>query len=89
MFIAPSQLKLIQSKFNNLPLQANVSRVGNDDVLKLRVEKISPEIGTPAWEEKFKTIFREICTVKIDQLEYLNAGAIKLEDKLIVDQRKW
>jgi phenylacetate-CoA ligase len=89
LFIAPSQLKLIQSKFNNLPLQANVSRVGNDDVLKVRVEKTSPEIGTPAWEEGFKTIFREICTVKIDQLEYLRAGEIKPDEKLIVDQRKW
>jgi phenylacetate-CoA ligase len=89
LFIAPSQLKMIQAKFNNLPLQANVSRVGHEDVLKLRVEKISPEIGSPAWEDDFKTIFREICTVKIDQLEYLSAGVIKPEEKLIVDQRQW
>ena len=89
LFIAPSQLKMIQAKFNNLPLQANVSRVGNDDVLKVRVEKISPEIGSVAWEEKFKTIFREICTVKIDQMEYLSPRTIKPEDKLILDQRKW
>ena len=89
LFIAPSQLKMIQAKFNNLPLQANVSRVGHEDVLKLRVEKISPEIGSPAWEDNFKKIFREICTVKIDQLEYLNAGTIKPQEKLIVDQRQW
>ena len=89
LFIAPSQLKMIQAKFNNLPLQANVSRIGHEDVLKLRVEKISPEIGSPAWEDDFKTIFREICTVKIDQLEYLSAGVIKPEEKLIVDQRQW
>jgi phenylacetate-CoA ligase len=89
LFIAPSQLKMIQAKFNNLPLQANVSRIGHEDVLKLRVEKISPEIGSPAWEDNFKKIFREICTVKIDQLEYLSAGVIKPEEKLIVDQRQW
>jgi phenylacetate-CoA ligase len=89
LFIAPSQLKMIQAKFNNLPLQALVSRVGNDDFLKVRVEKINSEIGTAAWEEKFKTIFREICTVRIDQLEYVSVGSIKPEDKLIIDQRKW
>ena len=89
LFIAPSQLKMIQAKFNNLPLQANVSRVGHEDVLKVRVEKISPEIGSGAWEENFKTIFREICTVKIDQLEYLRAGIIKPGEKLILDQRQW
>ena len=89
LFIAPSQLKMIQAKFNNLPLQANVSRIGHEDVLKVRVEKISPEIGSPAWEDNFKKIFREICTVKIDQLEYLSAGIIKPEEKLILDQRQW
>ena len=89
LFIAPSQLKMIQAKFHNLPLQALVSRVGDDDVLKVKVEKIAPEIGTPAWEDKFKTIFREVCTVRIDQLEYLSAGSIKPEDKLIIDGRKW
>ncbi len=89
MFIAPSQLKMIQAKFNNLPLQALVSRVSNDDVLKVKVEKIAHEIGSAAWEEKFKTIFREVCTVRIDQLEYLNTGTIKPDDKLIVDGRKY
>ena len=80
---------MIQAKFSNLPLQALVSRIGNDDVLKVRVEKNTPEIGTAAWEEKFETIFREICTVRIDQLEYLSVGSIKSEDKMIIDQRKW
>jgi phenylacetate-CoA ligase len=89
LFIAPSQLKMISGKFNNLPLQAVVTRKGHEDILKLRVEKLLPEIGTPAWEENFKTIFREICTVKIDQLEYLRTGEIKPEEKMIVDQRQW
>src|SRR5208283_4732626 len=41
LFIAPSQLRVLQSKFNNLPLQAVVSRMGHEDILKLRIEKIS------------------------------------------------
>ena len=89
LFIAPSQLKMIQTKFNSLPLQAVVSRTGHEDILKMRIEKISPEIGSASWEEKFKNIFREICTVGINNLEYLSAGEIKPEEKLIVDQRKW
>ena len=89
LFIAPSQLKVLQSKFNNLPLQAVVSRMGHEDILKLRIEKISHEIGSASWEEDFRKIFREICTVKIDNLEYLNAGEIKPGEKVIVDQRQW
>lgn len=89
LFIAPSQLKTIQSKFNNLPLQANVSRTGHDDVLKVKVEKTSQEIGSAQWEQNFKNVFKEICTVKVDQVEYVDKGKINPEDKLIVDLRKW
>jgi phenylacetate-CoA ligase len=66
-----------------------VSRTGHEDVLKLRIEKISPEIGSSSWEEDFKKIFREICTVGINNLEYLSAGEISPQDKLILDQRQW
>jgi phenylacetate-CoA ligase len=87
LFVAPSQIKMIQAKYKNLPLQVVVSRTGHEDILKLRIEKISPEIGKASWEEGFKKIFREICTVGINNLEYLSAGEIKSEEKLIVDQR--
>lgn len=87
LFVAPSQLKMLQAKFNNLPLQAVVNRTGHEDVLKLRIEKVTPEVGSASWEENFKKVFREICTVGINNLEYVSAGTIKLEEKLIVDQR--
>jgi len=89
LFIAPSQLKLIQSKFNNLPLQAVVNRKGHEDILKIVIEKIAPEIGSAQWEQSFKNIFKEICTVKVDQVEYADKGKIKPDEKLIVDQRQW
>ncbi len=89
MFLAPSQIKMIQMKFNNLPMQAIVTRVGHGDILKLRIEKINKETDDTQWETAFKNYFREICTVKIDQIEYVAAGTIKSEEKLIVDLRKW
>ena len=89
MFLAPSQLKMIQTKFNNMPIQAIVTREGHADRLKISVEKISPEVGNAKWEAGFKKYFQEICTVKIDEIEYIAAGAIKSEEKMIVDLRKW
>jgi phenylacetate-CoA ligase len=89
LFVAPSQIKMLQSKFNNLPLQAIVSRTGHEDVLKLRIEKVTPEIGSAAWEENFKKVFRDICTVGINLLEYVNSGEIKPEEKMILDQRQY
>jgi phenylacetate-CoA ligase len=80
---------MLQAKFNNLPLQVVVSRMGHEDVLKLKIEKVSPEVGSASWEDNFKKVFREICTVGINNLEYLGAGEIKSQEKLIVDQRTW
>ncbi|PKN78551.1 MAG: AMP-binding protein [Deltaproteobacteria bacterium HGW-Deltaproteobacteria-1] len=90
LFIAPSQMKMISEKLNNLPLQAVVSRKGHEDVLTLRLEKRTGGIvGTDGWEEKFRKLFREICTVKIDAVEYLEAGTILPDQKIILDSREW
>jgi phenylacetate-CoA ligase len=89
LFLAPSQIKMIQAKFNNIPLQAVVNRKGHEDILKIVIEKIAPEIGSTQWEQSFKNIFKEICTLKVDQVEYVDKGKIKPDEKLIVDQRKW
>jgi phenylacetate-CoA ligase len=89
LFLAPSQLKMISMKFNNLPIQAIVNRQGHEDILKLRLEKITPEIGSSKWEQAFKNYFRELCTVKVDVIEYVETGVIKPDQKLIIDERQW
>lgn len=89
MFLAPSQLKALQTKYNNLPMQAVVTREGHTDKLKLRVEKVSPEIGEPAWEVEFKNYFKQTCTVKVDEIECVDCGSIKADEKIIIDLRKW
>ncbi len=89
LFIAPSQLKLLAGKFENLPLQAIVSRSGHEDVLTMLVENVNKRVGTNIWEDNFKKMFKEICTVKIDAMEYVKQGAITPDSKLILDQRQW
>lgn len=89
LFIAPSQLKLLSGKFENLPLQAVVSRRGHEDVLTMRIEIVNKQVGTSTWENNFKKIFKEICTVRIDAIEYVEAGTITHDQKAIVDARKW
>ncbi|KAF0156063.1 MAG: phenylacetate-CoA ligase [Syntrophaceae bacterium] len=89
LFIAPSQLKLLAGKFENLPLQAIVSRSGHEDVLTMRVENVNKQVETDIWEDNFKKMFKEICTVKIDAMEYVKQGAITPDSKLILDQRPW
>jgi phenylacetate-CoA ligase len=89
LFIAPSQLKLIAGKFENLPMQAIVTRIGHEDVLTIRLEKKNSVEKSAVWEERFKKIFKDICTVKIDAVQYVEPGTITAEQKLILDQRQW
>lgn len=89
LFIAPSQLKMLAAGFGDLPLQAVVCRQGHEDVLTLRIQKNNPSVGSKGWEDNFKKKFREICTVRIDEIQYVEAGTITADQKLIRDDRQW
>ena len=89
LFIAPSQLKLLSGKFEGIPLQAIVSRKGHEDVLTIRLDKSNKQIVTNTCENNFKKLFKEICTVKIDDIQYVEAGTITPDAKLILDERQW
>jgi len=89
MFIAPSQLKAVSSRFGELRLQALVDREGFKDILTVRVEAEKEGPDRARLERELENVFREICTVKIDKLEFIEKGALSEKDSLIVDRRTW
>jgi phenylacetate-CoA ligase len=89
MFIAPSQLKAVSSRFGELRLQALVDREGFKDILTVRVEAEKEGFDRAKLENEFENVFREICTVKIDKLEFIEKGTLSEKDGLIVDRRTW
>ncbi len=89
MFIAPSQLKLISSKFNGVRLQALVDRIDFKDYLTVRVEAGLGDPERSRLEQEFENVFKEVCTVKIDKLEFVEKGTLMDKDSLIVDRRTW
>jgi len=89
MFIAPSQLKAVSSRFGELRLQALVDREGFKDILTLRVEAEKEGSDRTKVEREFENVFREICTVKIDKLEFIEKGTLSEKDSLMVDRRSW
>jgi len=87
MFIAPSQLRLLASRFGELRLQAVVDRLDFKDHLTVRVEA-RPE-DQARLQSEFENAFKEICTVKIDKLEFIEKGTLSEKESLIVDRRTW
>jgi len=87
MFIAPSQLKLVSSRFGELKLQVLVDRVDFKDYLTIRIEAGVEDQAR--LEREFENVFKEICTVKMDKLEFIQKGTLSDKDSLIVDRRTW
>ncbi len=89
MFIAPSQLRRVAARFGDMRLQAVVDRSGFKDQLTMRVEAESPEPDHATFRQEFEDVVKEVCTVKIDGLEFLEKGTLSDKDALIVDRRDW
>jgi len=89
LFIAPSQLKKISEKFDNVKFQVVVIRELHKDFLTIRLETGEDAADRDELRSSFETFFREICTVKIDKIEFVEPATLSEEDKLIVDQRSW
>jgi phenylacetate-coenzyme A ligase PaaK-like adenylate-forming protein len=87
MFIAPSQLRLVASRFGELKLQALVDRLDFKDHLTVRIEAGPEDQGR--LQREFENVFKEICTVKVDKFEFIEKGTLTDKDSLIVDRRTW
>ena len=89
MFIAPSQMRLVCSRFGDIRLQALVDRIDFKDYLTVRVEAEKEGLERNRIGAEFENIFKEICTVKIDKLEFIEKATLTDKDSLIVDRRSW
>jgi phenylacetate-CoA ligase len=89
MFVAPSQLKRIAEHFPGMAFQIAVSRTGHKDVLTVRLDTKDKEIDRATLQTRFEKLFQEVCTVKIDTVEFLEPGSLKDDAKLIIDDRAW
>lgn len=88
LFIAPSQLAKIQEKFDRVNFQLVVNRTDYEDFLTVKMEPKEPASNIESIEADFRALFKDICTVKIDRIEFLQQGTLK-DNKLIVDEREW
>jgi phenylacetate-CoA ligase len=89
LFITPNQLKKITEKFQNMKFQALINRSAHEDILTLKVEPTQSQGDCHSLEMKISDSFKDLCTVKIDELLFVEQGTIKEDDPLIVDLRKW
>lgn len=86
LFVAPSQLKVVSEKMGQAKLQIVVRRSGHEDFLKVRIEAAD---GSPSIDDAVRKAFRDICTVRVDEVETLKTGELGDGYKMIIDERTW
>jgi phenylacetate-CoA ligase len=86
LFVTPSQLNAIRNVLKDVQFQLVITRESYRDHLTVKIEsdKDGEEI-----RNRFGTLFHDICTVKIDTIEFVDKGALSKEERLIIDKRDW
>ncbi len=89
MFVHPNQVKQVVAKFPQVTnFQLVVDRVQQRDVTTLKLE-VEEGADKEAISQGIQKVFPEICTVKVDQVEFIPSGTLPAERKIILDQRTW
>ncbi|MGC9323421.1 MAG: phenylacetate--CoA ligase family protein [Desulfomonilia bacterium] len=89
MFVAPSQVKHLAETFPGTSMQLVIEREGHRDILTARIDPRDTQIDRIGFPEHFERMFQEICTVKVDRVEFVAPGSIAGDAKPLVDKREW
>ena len=89
MFVAPSQVKRVCEGFEGIGVQLVITRSGHRDILTARLDNRGVDRDRLALQLQFEKVFQEICTVKVDAVEFLEPRSLKDDAKLLVDERTW
>ncbi len=89
MFVAPSQVKKVTENFPGIAVQLVITRSGHKDILTARIDPKGTGVDTAGLHSRFEKVFQEVCTVRPDRVELVNAGSLPDDAKLLVDEREW
>ncbi|MCX5851233.1 MAG: AMP-binding protein [Deltaproteobacteria bacterium] len=86
MFITKGQLARVQETFAGVRLQAVITRRSYKDVLRIEVEA---SMGGEKLKDDITDEFKKVCTVSVDEIDFVPAGTITENAPRIIDRREW
>ncbi len=89
MFVAPSQVRKVSESFPGLGIQLVITREGQRDILTARLDTKGFDADATGLKERFGKVFQEVCTVRVDSVEFLSLGTLAADAKMLVDERQW
>jgi len=90
MFVVAKQAEeVVLSSKSVSRFQIVVSRSGQRDEMTLKIELKDEAVAREKLADDLNKRFQNLCRVKIDQIEFVEKGAIPEEHQKIVDERAW
>ena len=90
MFVHPNQLRFALGQVAGLVrAQAVVTRPENRDELTLRVVLADESADREALAKGLDAAIQSACRVKVDRTEFIAAGDLSEDAKVILDERRW
>ena len=89
MFVHPNQLRFATGSIPSvLKVQGVVTQPDNKDHFVIRAE-VEDGVGDTAVSEQIKEAVRNLCRVRVDDVEFLAPGALEEDAPGMVDARNW
>lgn len=89
MFVHPNQLRFATGQIPGvLKVQGVVSQPDNKDHFVIRAE-VADGVGDTAVSEQIKEAVRNLCRVRVDDVEFIAPGTLAEDDPGMVDAREW
>lgn len=90
IFLHSKQVKEVIARFPKLTcVQIVVERPQHMDRVACLIEEGTQNVDKGKLSKEFGNIFQEICRLKLDQVQWVEKGSIKENQKVIVDRRVW
>jgi len=90
MFVVAQQAEQAITTIKNISkFQIIVGRIEHRDDIVLKVELADEILDRVKLAEDLGKNFQNICRIKLDKIEFVEAGTIPQESKTIVDERTW
>jgi len=90
MFVHPKQSDEAVSKYPAISnYQLVVTRPEHRDEMTLNIELADEKVDKEKLKKELDKVFRDVCKVRFDRMEFVPKGTIPADAKKIVDQRKY
>jgi len=90
MFIHDPQVRAVVEKVQAVRQGVLViTREHDRDKLTFKVELKDERINKKEVRKSLEEAFKDLCRLKVDEVEFYPEGTIRVEDKALLDERKW